>query len=63
MVTVKNLLYHLVSLNLTPHHKGIHRSLHVVDAIPLELRGVRVGRGRGGVDVVTGQNNAHSVLQ
>lgn len=63
MVTVRSLLYHLLSLNLTPHHKGIHRSLHVVDAIPLELCGVRVGRGGGGVDVVTWQSDAHFVLQ
>ena len=59
MVTVGSVLYYLVSLYLTPHHEGVHGSLHVVNSIPLELCGVRVGGGGGGVDVVTGQTETH----
>ena len=55
MVTVGSVLYYLVSLYLTPHHEGVHGSLHVVNSIPLELRGVRVGGGGGGVDQEAGQ--------
>ena len=62
VVAVGSVLYDLVSLYLTPHHEGVHGSLHVVDSIPLELRGVRVGRGGGGADVVTGQRETHLVL-
>ena len=59
MVTVGSVLYYLVSLYLTPHHEGVHGSLHMMHAVPLELGGVSVGRGGGGVDVVTGQTETH----
>lgn len=59
MVTVGSVLYYLVSLDLTPHHEGVHGSLHMMNSIPLELRGVRVGGGGGRVDVVTGQTETH----
>ena len=59
MVTVGSVLYYLVSLDLTPHHEGVHGSLHMMNSIPLELRGVRVGGGGGRVDVVTGETESH----
>ena len=62
MVTVGSVLYDLVSLYLTPHHEGVHGSLHMVDSTPLELRGVSVRRGGGGVDLLAGETEAHLVL-
>ena len=60
MVTVGSVLYYLVSLYLTPHHEGVHRSLNMSHW--LSFGGIRVGGGGGGVNTGAGEDSAGHVV-
>ena len=60
MVTVGSVLYYLVSLDLTPHHEGVHGSLHMSHRV--SLSSVRVGGGGGRVDTGAGEDSAGHVV-
>ena len=55
MIAVGSILYDLVSLYLTPHHEGVHWSLHMVHCILLVLSSISVGGGGVGVDHEAGE--------